>query len=106
MRHPSPDILVGNVLRKLAIEAKVCGSNQKYFDHEEVEQLKQFATIFGAEPWIAIKFLEKKDWLFLMLEDLQPTEKHYVASLELAERRGLLLEEVVERPQSMSSPNQ
>lgn len=93
-RYPAPDLLVGNRNRRLAVECKVCGEDNKYIEKKDIADLKQFATMFGAEPWIAVKF-QKTDWLFITLDDLEETDKNWVANIETAKRRGLLVDEVV-----------
>lgn len=93
-RFPSPDIVAGNGPRKLAIECKSSKKPFKYLTKEETEQLKLFASIFGAEPWIAVKF---DKWFFLSLEDLKETKKSFVISLEGAKRKGILFEELVKK---------
>jgi len=93
-KYPSPDIIVGNRIRKIAIECKSINKNKKYLDKEDVEQLKEFCDIFGAEPWFAIKF-PKMNWLFLSLEDIEKTENGYVVDYKVAERRGLLIDELI-----------
>ena len=94
-RYPSPDLLVGNAIRRLAIECKVTKDHKKYFPLEEIEQLRQFSENFGAESWIGIKF-GQEDWYFLILEDLERTKNNYTISLELIKRRGLNLSELIE----------
>lgn len=94
MRYPSADILATNKLRRLAIECKVTKDKSKYLEKEVVEQLKEFSNIFGAEPWIAVKF-KGSDWFFLNIEDIEETDKCYVIEKELAERKGLLFEEII-----------
>jgi Holliday junction resolvase len=91
--YPSPDLLVGNKSRRLAIEAKVTKEDRKYFSHADVRQLTAFSEYFGAESWFAIKFL-KNDWVFFSPEDLDQTDGSYVASVELADRKGLSFEEL------------
>lgn len=91
-RFPSPDILAGNSLRRLAIECKSTKKTSKYLTREEVGQLKCFAEIFGAEPWIAVRF---DKWFFLNLEDLRETKKGYMISEAIARTKGLLFEELV-----------
>lgn len=93
-RYPSPDVLAGNSLRKLAIECKVTKEKRKYFQKDEIEQLKVFSSLFGAESWIGIKF-GSEPWYFLMLEDLQNSGVNLVASLSLAKRRGLTPQELI-----------
>jgi holliday junction resolvase Hjr len=92
-RYPSPDLLVGNKVRRLAIECKVTKGNSKYFEKIEIESLKKFGDVFGAEPWLAIKF-NGQNWLFLSTEDLKSTEKGYSTSTHHAQSVGLLFEEI------------
>jgi Holliday junction resolvase len=77
MHYPSPDLLVGNKIRKLAIEVKATKEEKKYFSCEEVKQLLDFSGYFGAEPWIAIKFPDL-DWVFVNPEDLEKTKENFV----------------------------
>lgn len=93
-KYPSPDILAGNGMRKIAIECKTTKSNKKYFQEEEIKQLVFFSTCFGAEAWIGIKFV-KNPWYFLILEDLQKTGKCFAISLDLAQKKGLKIEELL-----------
>ncbi|MBT4110452.1 Holliday junction resolvase [Candidatus Woesearchaeota archaeon] len=94
-QYPSPDILAGNAIRRLAIECKVTKDKKKYFSGSEIEQLRTFSNNFGAEAWAAIKFPDH-DWYFLMLEDLENTGKCWLASLEKAKIRGLTKEELLQ----------
>lgn len=94
-KYPSPDILAGRGHRRLAIEVKVTKFSKQYLPKEEVFQLKEFADIFGAESWIAIKF-PRTQWLMVTIEDLQHTRgKNYVLSLETAKFKGLSVDEVI-----------
>jgi Holliday junction resolvase len=94
MAYPSPDILAGNNIRKLAIECKTSKEKTKYLEKEEIADLKKFASIFGAEPWIAVRF-DREEWYFLALDDIKETESNYAISLENAKSRGLLFEELI-----------
>ena len=93
-RYPSPDILAGNRSRKLAIEAKTTKENKKYLKKDEVSELKKFSELFGAEPWIAVKF-KGVEWLFLPLEEIIETKKCFLVNIEIVKRRGVLFEELV-----------
>ena len=95
-RYPSPDVLVGNKLRRLAKECKTTKDQKKYFEKKEIEALKKFADVFGAEPWIAVKF-KSHEWYFISTEDLKETEKGFMASTETAKSRGLLFEELISK---------
>lgn len=94
--YPSPDILAGNAIRRVAIECKVTKEQKKYFSEEEINQLKIFSEHFGAESWISVKF-PGEPWYFLMLEDLENTGKCWAATVELAKRKGLAVEELMQR---------
>ena len=96
MKYPSADILASNKLRKLAIECKVTKGYKKYFEKKEIAALKKFADMFGAEPWIAVKF-KSYDWHFVSLEDLEETDKNFVIGVDAAKSRGLLFEEIVNK---------
>ena len=93
-RYPSPDVLAGNAMRRVAIECKVTAENKKYLFDDEIEQLRTFATKFGAEGWFGVKF-PSEPWYFLMLEDIENTGKCWAISLELAKRKGLKVEELL-----------
>lgn len=94
MRYPSADILATNKLRRLAIECKTAKDPWKYIEKDDIEQLKQFAEMFNAEPYLAVKF-NKKEWLFLTLEDLEETDKAFMINAEKAENKGILFEELI-----------
>ena len=95
-RYPSPDILAGNAMRRVAIECKVTKDNKKYFQNAEIKQLQTFSQRFGAESWVGIKF-PNEPWYFLTLEDLEDTGSCWAISVQLAKRRGLLIEELMEK---------
>jgi len=88
MKYPSPDILAQSESRQLAIECKACKDDNQYFDAEEIEQLKQFATIAGCEAWVAVRF-SREDWRFLPLEKIPTTKTNYVVSRVFAREQGL-----------------
>ncbi len=97
MKYPSPDILAGNNLKKIAIECKTTKADNKYLTRKEVNELKQFANTFGVEPWIGVKFTHKdnKNWFFLTLEDLKETDKSFVFEYDKAKLLGLSFEELI-----------
>jgi len=91
---PSPDLIAGNNLRKLAIEAKITTESRKYFTAKEILELKDFSEKFGAEPWVAIRFF-RKPWKFLPIEDLVQSKGSFCATQEVVERRGFSFEELI-----------
>ena len=92
--YPSPDIIAGNVLRKVAIECKSSRVTTIYLDKQEVDELKKFCSAFGAEPWISVRFLQEP-WYFISTDDLHETEGHYGVSLTVAKQKGLLFDEFI-----------
>ena len=93
-KYPSADLIASNKLRRMVIECKTSASESKYFTKEEVEQLRIFANLFGAEPWIAMRF-DRKEWHFLNPDDLRVTDTGFAIDLELIKNKGLLFEEVI-----------
>ena len=93
-KYPSPDIIAGNYSRKLAIEAKTTKEDKKYFTKYEISELKTFSELFGAEPWIAIKF-KGVEWLFLPITEIIETKKCFLINIETAKRKGILFEELI-----------
>lgn len=94
MKYPGPDLVVSNKVRTLAIECKSSKDKKIYLNDYDVKQLKDFCNIFGAEPWFAVRFA-RKEWLFLSIEDIEKTENGYVIDSKVAERRGLLIDELI-----------
>ncbi len=92
--YPAPDLVVGNGVRKLAIECKAIRGENKYFSEEEVEQLKVFASLFGAEPWVGVRF-DRIGWRFFGVEELKKTPAGHSVSFELAKLKGLVFDELV-----------
>ncbi|MFT4343772.1 MAG: Holliday junction resolvase Hjc [Candidatus Woesearchaeota archaeon] len=91
-RHPCPDIIAGNSLRKVAIEVKVTSDVRKYFPAQEINDLRQFSHVFGSEGWIAIKF-NSHAWFFFSLEDLKETQAGYVITVKDVELKGFSFED-------------
>ncbi len=95
-QFPSPDILAGNNLRRVAIECKATADTKKYLTKKEVDELVFFANKFGAEAWIGVKF-DRMDWFFINIEDLEKTEKSYLIDIPSAKRKGLSFEQLIEK---------
>lgn len=74
-RFPSPDVLASNGSKVLAVECKSTKSKYQYLELSQLRQLKQFAKVFSAEPWIAVKF--STNWRFFKPEDLSQTKKKF-----------------------------
>jgi len=94
-QYPSHDVLASNNKRNISIEAKSTRKNNKYFPEEEIYALRQFSERFGAEAWIAIKFL-RENWYFVKINDLDQTGKNYVISNKLAKEKGISFNNLIE----------
>lgn len=92
---PSPDILAGNGERYVAIECKSIKDEKKYLHEDEVNQLKEFAKRFGAEPWVGIRF-DYLTWFFIELSEVQKSKgKYYVITLAYARKNGKSFKELI-----------
>jgi Holliday junction resolvase len=68
-----PDVLAGNGKNFYAIEVKSSGGDPIYIDSEEITDLNYFATGFGAEPKVGIRF-DHEDWYFFPPDNLYQTD--------------------------------
>ena len=87
-RFYSPDVLASNGSKVLAIECKSTKHKQQYFEPKQVDELRKFAEMFKAEPWLAVKF--SSDWKFFKLDDLDISGKNLVISKETEKAKMLL----------------
>jgi Holliday junction resolvase len=91
-KKPLPDVLAGNGDIYLAIEVKTTTKDRIYIDSQKISGLCEFSDIFGAQPYVGIKFKYKK-WLFLAPDDLIMTKsENYRLDKDLAFEKGLELE--------------
>ena len=93
--YPSPDIIAGNIERKFAIECKSIKGKSKYIPKEEIYDLQKFASMFGAEPWIGLRFA-RNEWHFISIEDMNETKSSFGITLDKAKMKGLLLKELLQ----------
>ncbi len=95
IKYPCPDLLAGNNIRKIVIESKLTKDNKKYFSNDDIDQIKQFSVIFGAEAWLAIKF-PNQEWKFINPEDLNETKgNNYCITKSTSELKGLNFSELI-----------
>ncbi len=94
-KYPSPDVIAGNYNKKLAIECKSTKAKIQYITGEQADGLAKFAEIFGAEPWIGVRF-NKEEWYFMPLKEIKLTEgKNLVIKLGEAKLIGLKFNELI-----------
>jgi len=75
-----PDVLASNGSNIIAVECKSTKHKYQYFDPEQIRQLLEFARMFKADAWLAVKF--SVDWKFFRPEDLKQTGKAFVVTNE------------------------
>ncbi len=91
-KYPSPDIVAGNGLRRLAIECKSSADDKRYITKSQIEDLRSFARMFNAEPWVAFRHDAK--WFFLSLDDMHDSGNNFLVSEDIARNKGLSLDEI------------
>lgn len=96
-RKPLPDIIAGNGRVYLAIEVKTTSADHIYINSGKIRGLKEFSEIFGAEPYLGVKFKNKK-WRFVHVDDLIKTRgKNYKVDMDLAFCKGLEFDELIKK---------
>lgn len=94
-KRPLPDVLAGNGNIYLAIEVKTTSKDRLYIDSPQIDALCEFCDIFGAIPYLGIKFKYTK-WLFLVPEKVDRTKSNnYRVEKEFALKNGLELDEII-----------
>jgi Holliday junction resolvase len=94
-RMPCPDVIAGNGMRRIAIEAKSSKSAAVYIPIPDVKELERFALMFGSEAWIGVRF-NNEPWYFLRPIEIRLTESSYTISLEDAKANGKLFAQLIE----------
>jgi holliday junction resolvase Hjr len=94
MQHPSPDIVASNGKISLAIECKTSHRLVKYIEKDDINQLDLFANLFGARPFVAVRF-DNDQWYFVRIADMKVTPRSYAVNYEVAKKKGLSFEEMI-----------
>lgn len=96
-KRPLPDVLAGNSEVYIAIEVKTTTKKKIYIDYPKIDALCEFSGIFGAKPYLGIKFKYSK-WLFLVPDNIERTRNNnYRIEKELALKNGLDLDEITKK---------
>lgn len=95
-RFPKPDIVCGNGKRYLAFEVKTTSKDTFYINKHDIKSLEEFSQIFGAEPYLAMKF-RNESYYFLKIEDLLTTRSgNYKITKDISKKCGLTFEMLME----------
>ncbi len=93
-QFPSPDLLASNGFKRIVMEVKVVNATKKYFPVKEIEELNFFASKFGAESWVGIKFKENQ-WFFIPTSELNQTKSgNFVIDVITMKRVGFNFEDM------------
>lgn len=94
-KRPLPDVIAGNGKIYLAIEVKTTTKDKIYIDFPQIDALTEFSRIFGASPYIGVKFKYTK-WLFLEPNIITRTKnKNYKIEKSFALEKGLEIDEII-----------
>jgi Holliday junction resolvase len=85
--NTSCDLIAGKEGKKFCIEVKASKKPCKYITKKQIEEFMVFATIFGLEPVVAVRF-NREGWFFLKPEDLEDSGKHWKVDLDIAREKG------------------
>jgi Holliday junction resolvase len=93
----TPDFIVGNGESVFSIAVKITTRNQIKFKAEEIKALIRFSWKFQTEPWVAAKFIDRTQWLFLRPHALEISEDNKIVSIQYAKAimKGLSVKEVI-----------
>ncbi|MHA1269677.1 MAG: Holliday junction resolvase Hjc [Candidatus Helarchaeota archaeon] len=93
---PKPDIICGNGKRYLAFEVKSTKNEILYINKYDIESLTEFCEIFGAEPYLAVKFSFDKIFYFIDINELLITaSKNYKITKDLIIEKGITFDMLV-----------
>ena len=101
IRYPVPDIIASNGIKSVAIEIKIVSAGYKYFSRKEIEDLIRFSTMFGAMPFVAVKF-SGSPWFFVSVENLVETPHGFSVRVSEGEIKGMLFEDFIYLVDSLS----
>jgi Holliday junction resolvase len=96
MKYDCPDIIAGNHDKKIAIECKATKAQIQYLTKEEIFALRSFSHLFGAKPYIGVRF-NMMEWVFFEITSLKETGKNYAVSRELAKEKGFSFSELLNK---------
>lgn len=94
-KKPLPDIIAGNGSIYLAIEVKTTTKDKIYIDSSQIDALIEFSNMFGAVPYIGVKFKYTK-WLFLHPDNAERTKsENYKIEKSFALEKALEIDEII-----------
>ena len=94
---PSPDLLVGNGKRYLAIECKSIKTKAKYLEDGQIKGIIEFSKKIGREGRNGLRF-NQYGWYFIQPHKLDKTKNGtLIASVEFLKENGFTFNELINR---------
>ncbi|MHA1304293.1 MAG: Holliday junction resolvase Hjc [Candidatus Heimdallarchaeaceae archaeon] len=99
-KYPRPDLLVGSLEKGkiLALELKTARQDTFYVSKDQINGLIEFSRIFGAKPYLVVKYVGKRmGYRFLSVpNDLKESSgKSYRIAIQDVKEKGKEFEEMV-----------
>lgn len=92
----SPDIVAGDGESVMVFEVKSTRDSRIKIRKRQIWTLKRFANAFKADPWLALKFVERDyRWLFVKISSLKSHDKTFSIDYNTACIDGFDISELV-----------
>lgn len=93
----NPDLLAGDGESVFVIEVKITTKNRIVIQSSQIKNLIRFAWKFKAEPWIALKFINHKGWIFVRPNGMKLSKdnQHLSIDYDTAQQKGVNAKELV-----------
>lgn len=90
-----PDLIVGNSDSVFVMEVKTTLDTLIKIRKSQMGVLNSFANGLKAESYIAAKFINREDWRFLKISDLNAHEKSYSVDYNTAMLKGIDFDQLI-----------
>lgn len=92
----SPDVVAGDGESVMVFEVKSTRDSRIKIRKRQIWTLKRFANAFKADPWIALKFVERDfRWLFVRISALKSHDKTFSIDYNTACLKGIDMGELI-----------
>lgn len=92
----SPDVLAGDGESVMVFEVKSTRDSRIKIRKNQIWTLKRFANALKADPWLALKFVERDfRWLFVRISALKSHDKTFSIDYNTACLKGIDIGELI-----------